>query len=94
MTVLFFFIADLAFRAGRIEEALERATVLMENPKLDDKTRARTNYLFARIFQHMGDPVNERAALEAVIADGPAAGLMLEVQEAQSRLDELAQSDS
>lgn len=85
----YYFIADLHFKAGLLDEAIERATVLMENPEIDDATMVKTTFLFAKIFKAQGDSVNERASLEAVVADGPASNLMYQVQQAQERLDEL-----
>ena len=85
----YYFIADLVFKAGRIDEALERATVLAEREDIDAATAVKNTYLFARIYRDMGDPVNEQAALEYVVENGPAANLMFEVREAQARLDEL-----
>jgi len=85
----YYFIADLHFKAGLMDLAIERATVLMENPEIDDATKVKTTFLFAKIFKAQGDTVNELAALEVVVADGPAANLMYQVQQAQQRIDEI-----
>ena len=63
--------------------------MLAEREDIDAATAVKNTYLFARIYRDMGDPVNEQAALEYVVENGPAANLMFEVREAQARLDEL-----
>jgi hypothetical protein len=85
----YLFIADLAFRAGRMDEAIERANAIEEMENVDAPTRVKAILITAKIFRTKGDAVNEKAALEIVVKDGPAAGLISEVQQAQQRLDEL-----
>ncbi len=86
----YLFIAELAYRSGQLDEAIERAGVIQEMENLDTPTRVKAILLSAKIFRDRGDAVNEKAALEIVVKDGPAAGLISEVQQAQQRLEELA----
>lgn len=85
----YLYIAELTLKAGRADEAMERATALLEREDLDAPTRVKLYYLQSKVFRQRGDSVNEKAALEAVVQDGPAAGLLTEVQAAQERLKEL-----
>lgn len=86
----YLFIAELAYRSGKLDEAMERANAIEEMDNVDTPTRVKAILLAAKIFRDRGDAVNEKAALETVVQDGPAAGLISEVQQAQQRLDELA----
>lgn len=85
----YLFIADLTLKAGKVDEAIERCTALAEREDLDPQTKVKINYLLAQAYKTRGDTVNEQAALEVVVRDGPGAGLISEVQAAQARLDEL-----
>lgn len=87
----YLFIADLAYRSGKLDSAMERATAIEEMENLDAATQVKAILLTAKIFRDRGDAVNEKAALEVVVKDGPAAGLISEAQQAQQRLEELAQ---
>jgi hypothetical protein len=82
-------VADLTYRLGKADEAMERLAAIQEMANLDAPTRVQAMLLAAKIYRDRGDGENEKAALEAVVKDGPAAGLTSEVQQAQQRLVEL-----
>jgi hypothetical protein len=86
----YLFIAELAYRSGKLDIAMERANAIEEMENLDAPTRVKAILLAAKIYRDRGDAVNEKSALEIVVQDGPAAGLISEVQQAQQRLAELA----
>ena len=85
----FLYIADLTLKASRPDEAMERAMALLERDDIDAATRVKCVYIQAKVYRLRNDPVNEKAALEVVVKDGPPAGLMMEVQAAQERLKAL-----
>jgi len=82
-------IAGLLIKSGELDLAWEMAAAQLENPETDDKTRVSVHWTLSKIYRAQGDKANEHAALDYVIANGPAVDMLYVVQQAQARLAEL-----
>ena len=82
-------LAELTYKAGRLDEAWERCAALLENPATDAKNAVKLHWLLSQVYRAQGQEDSELLELDVVIADGPAEDLLYLVQQAQARRAEI-----
>ena len=82
-------LAELAFQAGRVDEAIERCIVIMEDQQPDAVVAVKVHYLLANCYAEQGENALAIPEYQWVAEHGMEAGQISLVQDARAQLADL-----
>lgn len=85
----YYWLAELAFKAGYTDEAIERCMVIMEDQQPDQATEVKVHHLLAQCYSAKGLAEMARMEYAWVVEHGLDAGQIGLVQDAQEQLAEM-----